>query len=212
MPTTTDWRDVETFWFPPGLDQADAATHLRMFSWWMGGGSNTELPRFAPLVEAAMLGELEHWAETARGRLALVIVLDQFTRGLFGGTPSAYAGDRRALVLAEESLANGHCEELAWAWEHIFMLMPLIHAEGPGHAARARRAVDLATLFAEMAPEPLLPVYRASLRKAQEHLAVITQFGRFPHRNRILGRPSTPEEYDYLIAGNFAHTTPLTVG
>ena len=212
MQLTQDWRDVDAFWFPPGLERADAATHLRMFDWWMGGGANAELVRFAPLVEAALLGEIDHWAETARGRLALVLVLDQFTRGLFGGSPGAYAGDARALALAEEGLANGHCDALAWPWERCFLLMPLVHAEGPGHLARARRLVDLAREFAELAPEPLLPVYRASVRKAEEHRDTIARFGRFPHRNQILGRASAPEEYDYLLAGRFTHLVPLEIG
>jgi uncharacterized protein (DUF924 family) len=209
--TNPDWRDVHAFWFPPGLEQADAAAHLRMFDWWLRGGSNAELPRFLPLVQQALLGGLDHWAETATGRLALILVLDQFPRGLFGGTPNAYLGDRQALRLSEESLRNGHCDELTTPWENIFMLMPLVHAEGPGHAARARRAMDLARLSVEMAPARLLPIYRASLLKGEEHRDVIARFGRFPHRNGILGRPSTPEEMDYLVDAQFAHATPLVV-
>lgn len=211
MQTIVEPGDVDAFWFPRDLHQADAATHLRMFTWWLGGGSNAELVRFAPTVQAALRGELDHWARTARGRLSLVLVLDQFTRGLFSGRPAAYAGDPRALALAEESLANGHHDQLAWPWERIFMLMPLVHAEGPGHAERAQRVVEIATRSAELAPEPLRQVYRASLSKAEEHRDVIRRFGRFPHRNAVLGRASRPEEFDYLIAGRFAHTVPLEV-
>jgi uncharacterized protein (DUF924 family) len=209
--TAADWRDVDSFWFPPGLEHADVATHLRMFDWWMGGGANAELGRFAPAVDAALRGELDGWAATARGRLALVLVLDQFTRGLSGGAPAAYAGDRRALALAEEGLANGHCEALAWPWERIFLLMPLSHAEGPGHLARQERLVGLVRDYAEMAPERLRPVYRASVRKAEEHRDTVARFGRFPHRNPILGRPSTPEEEDYLRAGRFTHRLRLEI-
>jgi uncharacterized protein (DUF924 family) len=209
MHTEFGWRDIDAFWFPPGLEQADAATHQRMFAWWLGGGSNAQLAPFAALVPQAVRGGLDLWARTPRGRLALILVLDQFTRGLHPGTPRAYAGDTRALELAEEGLACGHCERLAWPWERMFMLMPLIHAEGHDHAARARRAVDLITLAAERAPAPLLPLYRASVRKAEEHRDTIARFGRFPHRNAILGRAATPEEVDYIVAGRFTHLMPL---
>ncbi len=70
-----DWRRVHGFWFPPGLDDADAETHRRMFEWWFGGGSNAALPRFAPVLEAAKAGRLDHWRATPLGRVSLLVVL-----------------------------------------------------------------------------------------------------------------------------------------
>ncbi len=206
------WRDVDAFWFPRDLEHADTAAHLRMFAWWLGGGSNAKLAPFSTLVHRAQHGGLDHWAHSARGRLALILVLDQFPRGLFPGTPRAYSGDARALELAEEGLAAGHCERLEWPWLRMFMLMPLIHAEGHGHLARARRALDLATLAAERAPPHLLALYRASLAKPREHCDVIARFGRFPHRNATLGRAATADEVDYIVAGRFTHLEPLELG
>ena len=91
MNEAQDWRAVYDFWFPPGLDDADPETHGRMFVRWFGGGANAELPPFAPVLDAARTGRLDHWLATPLGRLSLIVVLDQFPRGLFAGTPEAYA-------------------------------------------------------------------------------------------------------------------------
>ena len=158
------------------------------------------------MVEAARAGRLGHWLATPLGRLALIVVLDQFPRGLFAGTPAAYASDPDALRLAEEGLRNGHYDALATAWEKTFFSMPLAHAEGPDHRERLERVVALADRVAEDAPERLRPLYRFSAGQARGHLEVIARFGRFPHRNPILGRTSTPEEEAYLAQGDFVHT------
>jgi uncharacterized protein (DUF924 family) len=199
-----DWRAVYDFWFPPGLD-ADAATHRRMVEWWFGGGSNAALPRFAPVLEAAKAGHLDHWRATPLGRLSLIVVLDQFPRGLFAGTPEAYASDAEALLIAEEGLRNGHHAALAKPWEKMFAAMPLVHAEGPGHRERLERVVALSETVVREAPERLRPLYEFSAGQARGHLEVIKRFGRFPHRNPILGRASTPEEAAYVGEGDFVH-------
>ena len=206
MSEAQDWRTVYDFWFPPGLDDADPEAHRRMFGRWFGGGANAELPPFAPVVEAARAGCLGHWLATPLGRLALIVVLDQFPRGLFAGTPAAYASDPDALRLAEEGLRNNHYEALTRPWERTFFFLPLAHAEGPDHRERLERVVGLADRVAEDAPERLRPLYRFSAGQARGHLEVIARFGRFPHRNPILERPSTPEEEAYLAQGDFVHT------
>src|SRR4051794_34389986 len=129
MREPSDWRLVYDFWFPPGLDDADAETLRQRIEWWFGGGSNAALPAFAPVLDAAGTGCLEHWSATPLGRLCLILVLDQFPRGLFAGTPEAYAFDAEALRIAEEGLRNGHHAALAKPWERIFSVMPLVHAE-----------------------------------------------------------------------------------
>src|SRR5215213_1717274 len=206
MEPQATWRTVYNFWFPPGLDDADLETHRRMFGWWFGGEASPELPSFAPMVQAARTGHLDHWLATPLGRLSLIVVLDQFPRGLFAGTPEAYAGDPDALRIAEQGLRDGHYDALTRPWEKTFFFLPLGHAEGPGHRERLERAVTLAERVAEDAPERLRPLYRFSAGQARGHLEVIARFGRFPHRNPVLGRASTPEEEAYLAQGDFVHT------
>ena len=87
-----------------------------MFERWFGGGANAGLPTFAPILETARAGRLGRWLATPIGRLALILVLDQFPRGLFPGTPAAYALDHDALGLAEEGLRNGQYDALAQPW------------------------------------------------------------------------------------------------
>lgn len=205
MSAAHDWRTVHGFWFPSGLDDADLEAHRRMFGWWFGGGANAELPRFAPVLAAARAGGLSDWLAAPRGRLALIVALDQFPRGLCAGTPDAYACDRAALRTAEDGLGNGHCAALTTPWEKTFFVMPLAHAEGPDHLARLDRVVALTERFAGEAPERLRPLYAFSAGQARGHREVIARFGRFPHRNAILGRASTPEEAAYLAAGDFVH-------
>jgi uncharacterized protein (DUF924 family) len=205
MNRTQDWRTVHDFWFPPGLDDADPETHGRMFGRWFGGGARTELPPFAPLLAAAKAGRLDHWLGTPAGRLSLILVLDQFPRGLSAGTPEAYASDPDALRIAEEGLRNGHYDSLARPWEKTFFLLPLAHAEGPGHLQRLERVAAMAETIAIEAPRRLQPLYRHSASQARGHLEVIARFGRYPHRNPVLGRVSTPEEAAYLEKGDFVH-------
>jgi uncharacterized protein (DUF924 family) len=205
MSAAEDWRVVHDFWFPPGLDDAEAETHRRMFAWWFGGGATPELPRFAPVLEAARAGQLDHWRAAPLSRLALIVALDQFPRGLSAGTPAAYASDAAALRLAEDGLANGQHDALTRPWERTFFVMPLAHAEGGDHLARLDRVVALAEATAGAAPQRLQPLYAFSASQARGHRDVIARFGRFPHRNAILGRASTPEEDAYLAAGEFVH-------
>jgi uncharacterized protein (DUF924 family) len=140
--------------------------------------------------------------------LSLIVVLDQFPRGLFAGTPEAYAYDPAALRIAEEGLRNGHYDSLAKPWEKTFFFMPLVHAEGPGHRERLERVLAMTEGIALEAPKRLRLLYRHSVNQVRGHLDVISRFGRFPHRNPILGRPSTREEQSYLDKGDFVHLRP----
>lgn len=200
-----DWRSVHSFWFPPGLNDADATFHDQMVRWWFGGGANAELVPFAPALEAARAGALEQWSVTPLGRLALILVLDQFPRGLAAGTPAAFASDQHALRLAEAGLRAGHYDALAGPWEKTFFFMPLVHAEGANHRRRLEQVVDLADAVALAAPPHLRPFFRFGASQARGHLEVISRFGRFPHRNSVLGRVSSPEETAYLAKGDFVH-------
>ncbi len=205
MDEAQDWRAVYGFWFPPGLDDADLAAHWRMLEWWMRGGANGELPQFAPLTEAARAGRLDHWLATPLGRLSLIVVLDQFTRGLHAGTPDAYASDPEALRIAEEGLRNGHYDALKSPWEKFFFMLPLAHAEGPDHLERMTRILSLSQAMTDGAPAHLRPIHQFSHSQAQGHFDVISRFGRFPHRNAVLGRETTPDEAAYLEKGDYVY-------
>jgi uncharacterized protein (DUF924 family) len=207
-----DWRAVYDFWFAPGLDDADLDTLRRRVEWWMGGGANAALPPFTPVLAAARAGRLEHWAATPLGRLSLIVVLDQFPRGLSAGTPDAYASDPEALRIAEDGLRNGHHAALARPWERMFSVLPLSHTEGAGHLERLDFVVALAEKIAREVPEHLRPLYEFSVSQARGHRDVIRRFGRYPHRNPVLGRASTPEEEAYLAKGDFVHQRRMPAG
>jgi uncharacterized protein (DUF924 family) len=205
MPDELDWRRVYDFWFPRDITDADLAEHWRRMEWWMRGGASAELGPFAPVLERARAGQLDRWSETPKGRLSLILVLDQFPRGLNAGTPEAYAADPVALDLAERGLANGHYEALRDPYERFFFCLPLAHAEGPDHRERMRFLVAESERMLEEAPLRLKPIWAFSLSQARANLEVITRFGRFPHRNPILGRVSTAEEAAYIAKGDFVH-------
>jgi uncharacterized protein (DUF924 family)/uncharacterized protein YjiS (DUF1127 family) len=205
MYDNVDWHQVYNFWFPPDLEYADPETFRRKAEWWFGGGANAELQPFMHTLTAARSGRLDHWLATPRGRLALIIVLDQFPRGLFAGKADAYASDPHALRIAEEGLWNGHYDALTQPWEKTFFFLPMAHAEGPGHLHRLDRAVALAENVTLDAPERFRMYYQFSLSQARATRDLIARFGRYPHRNDILGRPSTLEEAEYVKTGNFVH-------
>jgi len=140
--------------------------------------------RFADVHSAAARSELYEWRREPGGRLAEVIVLDQFSRSLFRGTANAFSYDTMALVLAQEAVAGSHDRSLQTV-QRAFMYMPFMHSESHVIHAQAER------LFAAPGLEDS---YESELR----HKAVIDRFGRYPHRNAILGRESTQEELAFL--------------
>ncbi|QJW56742.1 hypothetical protein HL670_03639 [Serratia plymuthica] len=141
--------------------------------------------RFGELWHAAAAGELAHWRETIEGRLAEVIVLDQFSRNLFRGTPRAFSSDCMALVLAQEAIRSGQCEQLSRE-QRGFLYLPFMHSES---AVIHQQALALYTELNN----------GDQLEFELRHKAIIDRFGRYPHRNAILGRISTPEEEAFLL-------------
>ncbi len=147
--------------------------------------------RFGATIESAARGELDAWASTPLGRVALVIVLDQFSRNVFRGTARAFAQDARALALALEAIASG--EDLALGpVERHFLYMPFMHAEDRVHQDIGVGAFD--RLASTDAPAAIT----GAIKYARMHRDIVTRFGRFPHRNETLGRASTPEEVEFL--------------
>ena len=150
--------------------------------------------RFGEVLEKARRGELDHWAQTPRGRLALIVVLDQFSRNVYRGSPLSYAQDPKALELALEGIDAGMDRELS-SMERIFFWMPLGHSED---LALQERVVRHQREEAANAPPHLRAMAEFGISQAKGARDVIARFGRHPHRNEILNRESTPEEIEYL--------------
>ena len=145
--------------------------------------------RFGTLIDAAIEGGLRAWEATPHGALARLIVLDQFTRNVYRGTPRAFAGDAQALALAVALTQAAQDQQLP-PMLRAFAYLPFEHAED---LAMQARAVELFQLLSQAQPG-----FDGMLDYAQRHQEVIARFGRFPHRNAMLGRPSTPEEVEFL--------------
>jgi uncharacterized protein (DUF924 family) len=190
---------VIEYWLgTPALDEPGLNAKIRR---WFSGGKAVDdeiRARFGDLVPQAIAGELDRWAETPRTRRALIIVLDQFTRNLGLNTPAAFAGDAKARALALEALdRNDHIglnfEEL------LFLSIPLEHSESlPLHD----RYLAVLEKFVRHAPRDWVPIYDRVLSHPRGYREQIARFGRFPHRNSILGRVSTPDEQAFLAASS----------
>ena len=194
-------RKVREFWFGK-LPLSPEQLEKRMQLWFGDGGSpglrkhvdEAIRTRFEPFIEQAANGELASWADGPRRRLSLILLLDQFPRNLYRGTPRSYQYDEQALGLALSGMNSGADAALNPV-ERIFFYMPLQHAEA--REVQDESVAAYRRLLIE-APEPMHGTFKASLEHAERHRGLIARFGRFPHRNRILGRPSTPDEHKYL--------------
>jgi len=173
--------DVLDFWF----EEVDPKAH------WVKDAEfdATILRRFASTHRRAAQAELWRWRDTARGRLAEIIVLDQFSRNMFRDTAQAFDHDPLALALAQEAVAAGVHNDLS-DHERSFVYLPFMHSESP---LVHERAVEL---YRELGVE-------RSLDFELRHKKIIDRFGRYPHRNAALGRQSTEEELEYLKHSNW---------
>ena len=174
--TTTTHNEILDFWF----------REIEPRQWYRKDASfDREIARrFAAVHRAACACELHHWRSSAAGRLAEIIVLDQFSRNLHRDTARAYAADSQALSLAQEAIAAGSDRELE-ASQRSFLYMPFMHSES------------------RLIHQQALQLFRASglqdnLKYELRHLQIIERFGRYPHRNAALGRQSTAEELEFL--------------
>ncbi len=178
--------DVLDFWFgvPSDLDYGK----MRPL-WFIKSDATDRLvcDRFGSTVEAALSGKIDDWGLTPRGTLALILVLDQFTRNVFRDSPRSFAGDGEALRLAS-NLVDRNDDRLLAPFERWFAYLPFEHSEFLNDQLEAVR------LFEQLAAEGL----NEPLPWAIKHYDVIKRFGRFPHRNSILGRESTAEEVEFL--------------
>ncbi|HEY8608525.1 MAG TPA: DUF924 family protein [Noviherbaspirillum sp.] len=185
---------ILAFWFGPGDDATVAAARSRL--WW-GKDDATDramATRFAGCIDAAATGALDAWAATPAGRLALILLTDQFPRNIHRGTPRAFALDARARRFCMEGLTQG-VDRLLRPIERVFFYLPLEHSESMPDQERA--VALFAQLLADV-PADQRAAFAGYHDFALRHREVVERFGRFPHRNAILGRTSTPAEIAFL--------------
>jgi uncharacterized protein (DUF924 family) len=187
--------DVLDFWFGAPGSGAEIAARQRPL-WFAKSAANDQIvvARFAETLVAAGQGELAEWAATPRGRLALIVVLDQFPHHIHRDHGQSFAYDALSLALATEMIQNGEDAQLA-PIERVFVYLPLEHAE-------SIEMQDLSVaLYEKLAHEVAAAergLFVGFLDYARKHRDVVARFGRFPHRNELLGRPSTAEEIEFL--------------
>jgi len=193
-----DPENVLAWWL--GDSASDPAQARARTPVWFGANTRVDAEirrRFATTAAAAARGELSDWADSPRSCLALAIALDQFPRNLFRGTPAAFAQDRHALALSRAAVGRGFVLELGTV-EQAFLLMPYQHAES---RTMQRRGVALFEAMARRATAPWQSQARRFAHFAREHAGIVERFGRFPHRNPVLGRQSSAAELHYLRTG-----------
>jgi len=179
-------RAVLEFWFGPRPFAPRAVWFEK------DAGFDRACAGFTDDQARAAAGAYDDWAETAEGALALVLLLDQFPRNLFRGTPRAYASDAKAREIARRALAAGFDRQLPVV-QRVFLYMPFQHSEDLADQEESRRLFAVATDH---------PQHAENLGYAERHYEIIARFGRFPHRNAVLGRATTPEEAAFLKEPN----------
>jgi uncharacterized protein (DUF924 family) len=184
--------DVLDFWF------AGDATRYRAVWFKQDAAFDADCARFADALHAARGGASDHWTGSARGMLALIVLLDQFSRNLHRGSPDSFAADAQARALARDAVARGF-DRVLHPTERSFIYLPFEHSEDPADQDESVRLFE--TLRLALGDSTVEYAYR--------HRDVIRRFRRFPHRNAVLGRESTPEERRYLAEPGTGFMLPL---
>ena len=191
-------QSVLEFWLGDGLELGWPSGD-RGKLWWGGGKDLDEQisAQFGPQVRLALAGELQSWQSAPLSSLALVILLDQFTRNVFRGQAKAFSGDALAQSVVLKALEKGDDQLLPWVGR-VFFYMPLMHAE---NLARQEECVKRFSQLLADAPPTLKPKIEGNAKFAVDHRDIIAKFGRFPHRNKAMGRLSSPAEDEFLKTG-----------
>ena len=191
----SDEEEILDFWFGE-LDEHGCASPTQRKRWWTKSDAfdDTIRARFLSDYDSIVSGERERWRSTPRGALAYIIVLDQFSRNMFRDTPAMFAADPLAREACYEGLDAGFDTELGFD-ERAFFYLPLEHSED---IRDHERCAEVFTALCEAAPESLKADAEYYLDFANRHRVIIERFGRYPHRNEILGRVSTDEEIEFL--------------
>lgn len=186
---------IVEFWLASSTDGPDIARGRRDF-WYKGGAEiDAEIEaRFGALIPQACDGRLADWQTSSDGALALVLLLDQFTRNLFRSTPDAYLGDPHAFKVVTAAIDAGLDRELGPV-PRIWLYHPFHHSELIGEQDRG---LGLLERLRSESPTEWHPYIERSIKGWTRHRNIVSRFGRFPHRNDVLGRESTPEELTFL--------------
>lgn len=190
--------DVHSYWFA-GTEN-DARASAERMSFWFQGSDATDAEvraKFAAHIQPAADGDYSHWGRNARECLSLIILLDQFPRNVYRGKAMAFDFDALALGLTIVGVKMGYLDELS-PIEQVFFLMPYQHVED---IERQRDGIKLYEAVTEAAPPEWQQLTAGCCDFARQHLEIIEEFGRFPHRNTVLGRTSTPAEQAYIDGG-----------
>jgi uncharacterized protein (DUF924 family) len=187
--------EILEFWFKE--QELSAPKIDRRMDLWFGEDEAFDLEierEFGDDIRTAADGKLDHWAKSPRGRLALILLLDQFRRNIYRGTPKAFDKDKAALKLCVEGAMDKKDQGLT-PIERVFFYMPLQHSES---AKVQAKSVELYTKLAESVSPTYRETFQTVAYYAELHRDIVEQFGRFPHRNQLLGRKNTPAEEEYL--------------
>lgn len=192
-----DASAVLEFWFGDSNDPENVKKRGKL--WFAATPEEDEMirERFGALHARARAGELDHWTGSPQTTLALVVLLDQFTRNLYRGSASAFANDARVLAISRSAIERGDDRALAPV-ERAFLYMPFQHSEDPDDQ---ERSLQLYQSLLEESPTSLKSFAENTRDYAALHRDIVARFGRFPHRNALLGRASTEAEEKYLDEG-----------
>jgi uncharacterized protein (DUF924 family) len=187
--------DLLALWFGDNPDDSAVAAEKKEL-WWGHNPETDEMlrERFGTACTSAAVGILDHWTGSPHGRLALILLLDQIPRAIHRGQPDAFAYDADARKVAAQGLASG-ADRLLRPVERVFFYLPFEHSE---ELTDQERSVALFRELADSVPENDRETFDFFLDYAVRHHAIIARFGRFPHRNAVLGRQSTPDEVAFL--------------
>ena len=198
LPLIPSVQTIMDFWFADGLQTGWPTQEMKAI--WFGGGPALDArikAAFGAQVLQAVEGGFAAWEDQPLSQLALILLLDQFTRNVFRGSPCAFEGDTRAQRLVMDALAKAWDQELPVVCR-VFLYMPLMHAE---NLALQNECVSRFAQLLNDAPDALKAQLQSNLDFARQHQEIVARFGRFPHRNGTLGRISTADEHTFLING-----------
>ena len=194
MTETLSATDVLDYWF--GTMDSGFSDEEHRHRWFQGGAAaDREITdRFGFLIELATTGQLDRWLDSAEATLAFILICDQFSRQAYRGSPLAFATDPLALEVARSAIEARL--DLGLAWDHrAFLYLPFEHSES---VVDQHTAVGLFTQLRDATPQGYRHLTGSYLQHAHQHRDIVLRFGRFPHRNAVLGRDSSPAELTYL--------------
>ena len=192
----TKWEEILTYWFGRIPDSPSYFPQEKAKLWFSKNQETDDYisKTFGDLIPLADSGQLSHWENSNKSRLALIVLLDQFTRNIYRGSKESFAYDHIALRICLKAIEKGEDKDLL-PLERTFFYLPLEHAED---LSLQNLSVEKFQNLVEVAPESLKKILNENVVYAIKHREIIERFGRYPHRNEILGRKSTEEEIAFL--------------